>query len=61
SGEGIEAGWVSCALRIFAGLVNWRLPRPDDEEIRAEVRSGTVALGRVVPPASDPEQSEAAE
>ena len=48
AGWGIEAKWLSCALRIFAGLVNWRLPRPSDLEIRAEIRGGKVALGTVI-------------
>lgn len=56
AGEGIEAGLsISCKilsvrLRIFAGLCTWRLPAPGEQEIRAEVRSGTVAFGTVIAP-----------
>jgi len=59
AGWSIEAGltikskWISTSLRIFAGLVSWRLPAPDEEEIHAEIRRGTVACGRVIAP-SDP-------
>ena len=37
-------------MRIFAGLAIWKMPTPDEMEIRAEVRSGTVAGGTVVSP-----------
>lgn len=55
AGWGIEAGlsitakWIACPLRIFAGLCLWRLPTPAEMEVRAEVRSGTVAYGVVKP------------
>ena len=63
AGSGIEAGWgikagfsiackfLSVRLRIFAGLVSWRLPKPDEDEIRGELRNGTIAFGKHVPPA----------
>ena len=56
AGDGIEAGlsivakWVSSRLRIFAGLVLWRLPTDAELEIRAELRSGTIAYGVHVAP-----------
>ena len=56
AGWGIEAGlsitakWLSARLRIFAGLCAWRLPTPEETEIRAEVRGGAVAFGTVVAP-----------
>ena len=55
AGWGIEAGfsvdakWVEARLRIFAGLCAWRLPDPDEMEIRAELRNGVVAFGTLVP------------
>jgi len=55
AGRGIVSKWLSCRLRIFAGLVNWRLPEPGEDEIRAEIRGGTVALGTVVAPVSGKE------
>lgn len=48
AGGGIKATWIDCALRIFAGLVNRRLPTPEEMEIRAEIRRGTVAYGTLV-------------
>ncbi len=58
AGWGIEAGWgikaglsiqcifISAKFRIFAGLISWRLPTPDEQKIIcAEVRHGTVAYG----------------
>ena len=53
AGWGIEAGWVQCSLRIFAGLVAWRLPEPHELEIRAELRGGTIAHGVLVEPAKN--------
>ena len=56
AGDGIEAGfsisakWVSSRLRIFAGLCLWRLPRPEEAQIHAELRSGTIAFGELVEP-----------
>ena len=62
AGSGIEAGWgieaglsvsakfVAVRLRIFAGLCLWRQPTREEMQIRAEVRSGTVAFGEVVAP-----------
>ena len=56
AGEGIEAGFsivakfLSVRLRIFAGLVAWRLPEPSECEVRAEIRSGTLAHGTHVAP-----------
>ena len=55
AGWGIEAGfsisakWVSVRLRIFAGFVMWKRPTEQETQIRAEVRSGEVAFGKVVP------------
>jgi hypothetical protein len=37
-------------LRIFAGLVSWRLPLPGEDEIHGELRGGTVAFGRLIDP-----------
>jgi len=56
AGWGIEAGfaitakWVSSRLRIFAGLCIWRLPKPEEMQIRAELRGGTIAFGELVEP-----------
>jgi hypothetical protein len=62
AGSGIKAGWgiacglslhckwLSAGLRIFAGLVSWRLPGPGDDEIRGELRGGTIAFGTLVIP-----------
>jgi hypothetical protein len=56
AGDGIKAGlsitckFLSVRLRIFAGLINWRLPTDGDDEIRTEVRGGTVALGTIIVP-----------
>jgi hypothetical protein len=56
AGRGIEAGlsitakWLSVRLRIFSGLCMWRLPLPNEQEIRAEIRSGTVAFGTNIVP-----------
>jgi hypothetical protein len=58
AGDGIEAGfsltakWVSARLRIFVGLCMWRLPSPDECEVRAELRGGTIAHGTLVAPAT---------
>lgn len=63
AGSGIEAGWgikadfsiiakfVTTKQRIFVGLCLWREPKPDEMELRAELRSGTLAFGRHVHPA----------
>ena len=53
AGWGIKAGWVQCGLRIFAGLVAWRLPEPHELEIRAELRGGTIAHGVLVNSTND--------
>ena len=51
AGDGIEAGFsiranfISVGLRIFAGLVSWRLPTEEEMLIDAKIRSGTVAHG----------------
>ena len=62
AGEGIEAGWgieagfsivakfLSVRLRIFAGIVAWRLPEPSECEVRAEIRSGMLVHGTHVAP-----------
>lgn len=61
AGDGIEAGWcikaglsieaesVSARLRIFAGLCSWRMPTPLEMQIRAQLHSGTIAYGTLVP------------
>ncbi len=54
AGLGIDAQWVSCDLRIFAGLCDWRAPTPEEMEVRAEIRSGTLAHGTHVLPVSKP-------
>jgi len=69
AGHGIEAGWgikagfsirsrwISCALRIFAGTVNWRQPTLEETHIYGEIRSGIVAIGMVIAEAtSEPRQ-----
>ena len=69
AGSGIEAGWgikagfsirsrwISCALRIFAGTVNWRQPTLEETHIYGEIRSGIVAIGMVIAEAtSEPRQ-----
>ena len=63
AGWGIEAGfsirsrWISCALRIFAGTVNWRQPTLEETHIYGEIRSGIVAIGMVIAEAtSEPRQ-----
>ena len=59
AGESIKAGgsiackFLSVRLRIFAGLVLWRLPRPGEDEIRCELRNGTIAFGKHVPPTGE--------
>ena len=56
AGEGIEAGlsivarFLSVRLRIFAGIVAWRLPEPSECEVRAEIRSGMLVHGTHVAP-----------
>lgn len=45
AGSGIEAKWILTPLRIFAGLCLWRLPNPEEMEIRGELRGGTIAHG----------------
>ena len=59
AGEGIEAGfsvcakWVSARLRIFVGLCMYRLPTVEESQLRAELRSGTLAFGEHVQPVTD--------
>ena len=55
AGEGIEAGFaivakaVTCKLRIFAGLCLYRLPKPEEGQIRVtRPVQGTVCFGEVV-------------
>lgn len=62
AGGGIKAGWgieaglsisaksISSGMRIFAGLCIWRLPEPEETEIRAKLLNGTVAFGTLVEP-----------
>lgn len=67
AGTGIEAGlsiaskWVSVRLRIFAGMCSWKFPPPDEMEVRAEIRSGTIAFGTHVPPANADDPKSAGE
>ena len=56
AGSGIEAGdgieavkTISVRLRIFAGLVTWRLPELDELKVTcSKLVSGTVAFGELV-------------
>ena len=63
AGSGIEAGYaihckfISASLRVFAGLVNWRLPSNGEDEIHGELREGTIALGKLVSPTANPKVS----
>ena len=50
AGGSIVARFLSVRLRIFAGLVAWRLPEASECEVRAEIRSGTLAHGTHVAP-----------
>ncbi len=53
AGTGIQAGKgihckldLSAKLRIFAGLINWRLPTADEQRIECRrLINGTIALG----------------
>ena len=66
AGEGIKAGlsitakWISTRLRIFAGLCIWKQPAPEETEIRAELRGGTVSFGTLVEPKEPNTETEAA-
>ena len=65
AGDSIEAGgsieaalsirckFLNVRLRIFAGLVSWRMPLPGEDEIHGELRRGTIALGKHMPPAGE--------
>jgi hypothetical protein len=61
AGEGIEAGWgirakkrIRVKLRIFAGLCGWRLPTPEEMEIRCEkLTGGMVACGTLIEAGND--------
>jgi len=56
AGFSVTAKWVSARLRIFVGCCSWRLPSPDEMQLRAELRSGTVAFGtHVIPGQADEE------
>ena len=54
AGEGIKAGLsiicksLKVELRIFAGLCAWRMPEPNEMEIRADSIEGAVAFGTLV-------------
>ena len=50
AGGSIVSKWIDCRLRIFAGLINYRLPTREEMQIKAEIRNGTVAHGEVVKP-----------
>jgi hypothetical protein len=60
AGLSIEAGLsirckakLTVKLRIFAGLCNWRLPKPEEQVIEcAELTAGTVCHGelKILPP-----------
>ena len=62
AGSGISAGlsvaakWIEARLRIFAGLCDWKLPEPEEMEIRAELRKGVVAFGTLIAPEAKEEQ-----
>lgn len=45
AGFSIIAKFISCKLRIFAGSCLWKIPSESEMEIKAEVRSGTIAYG----------------
>jgi len=51
AGRNISAKWIVAKLRIFAGLCSWRLPTEEETEIRAELREGAIAFGKLVGPA----------
>ena len=53
AGLGIKAKWISSGLRIFAGTCNWCVPKPEEMQIRAELRGGIIAFGEHVPPAQE--------
>ncbi len=50
AGFSISAKWVSSRIRIFAGTCIWRQPEPEEMQVRAELRGGTIAFGGHVPP-----------
>ena len=56
AGSGIKAGFsiqatrVTVKLRVFVGLCSWRLPTPEEAQLRATLVSGTLAFGEYVPP-----------
>ena len=45
AGHSITAKWIDVPGRIFAGLSESGAPAQEDTEIRAEIRSGTIAYG----------------
>ena len=50
AGSGIKAGWgIKAKLRIFAGLIMWRLPNPEELKITCKkLESGTIAFGELI-------------
>ena len=56
AGSGIKAGYsiqckqyLSAKLRIFAGMVSWRLPTPEEQTITCgALKQGTITLGTLV-------------
>ena len=56
AGSGIKAGWgieagsgIEAKLRIFAGLIMWRLPNPEELKITCKkLESGTIAFGELI-------------
>jgi hypothetical protein len=48
---------IEARLRIFAGLCAWKLPEPEEMEIRAELRNGVIAFGTLIQPEAKEGQS----
>jgi len=61
AGEGIKAGeGIEVRLRVFAGLISWRLPEAADLEVRCKSFSGTLAYGKLAliePPKPEPKKA----
>ncbi len=54
AGTGIEAGWgikagegISVKLRVFVGLISWRLPSDAEQTVTCKQFSGTLAFGKL--------------
>lgn len=54
AGCGIKAKEIHCALRIFAGLIAYRNPQPEEMKIYAKIERGKVAYGILIPPIEEP-------